>query len=296
MSFHSLFRKCTSVLSAALLASSAGSALAAPDYTTEVLNDGPLLYWNFNEPSGDASEQVLGFLNASLTPSGNATRAPSGTTFGGLSLGSTALFDGTAGTRFFSNDVVAGGGPGAGFIASQRWAVEFWINHQINSPFYISEMYSDCCSNDASMIHGYTPGFEMFAGGRTGNAGSPPLSPGQWHHVVGVFYGNASGFGNNLREIYIDGDLALADTTSNFSAGHGLNSFAIGNAVAPNENTFSGSLMIDEYAIYELPGGGLAADRQYVGQIVEHYYLAIPEPTSIALLGLGAIAAIRRRR
>lgn len=296
MSIHRALRNCTAQLSAAIVAFSAGSVLAAIDYTTEVINDGPLLYWNFNETSGAASEQVLGFLNASLTPSGNATRAPSGTTFGGLSLGSAALFDGTPGTRFSAADVVAGGGPGAGFIASQRWAVEFWINHQVNVPFYISEMYSDCCSNDASMIHGYTPGFEMFAGGRTGTAGSPPLTPGQWHHVVGVFYGNNSGFANNLREIYIDGDLALADTTSNFSAGHGFNSFAIGNAVFPNENTFSGTLMIDEYAIYELPGGGLAADRQFVSQIVEHYYLAVPEPTSIALLGLGAVAAFRRRR
>jgi hypothetical protein len=267
-----------------------------PLYTAAVLDDNPLLYWNFDEPSGDALELINGLPGATMVPAGAASRATSGVTAGGVGLGRAAAFDGTPGSRYQASDVVPGGGPGAGFITSQRWAAEFWVNLGGNGPTYISEMYSDCCSNDASMISGFLPGFEMFAGGRTGNAAPVPLSPGTWHHVVAAFYGNSSGFADNLREIYVDGVLALSDTTSNFSAGHGLNRFAIGNAATPNDN--AAPLMVDEYAIYELPGGGLLNDQVFVEGIAAHYFTAIPEPSTAVLalvIGLVSLAAWKRR-
>jgi hypothetical protein len=280
---------------------------AASPYNDAVLADGPIVYWTFDEASGNAIEQINGVASAELAPMGTATRGASTSTFGGVALGSAAVFDGTLGGRFQATDVVPGNGAGAGFIASQRWAVEFWVNLGSTNPTYISEMFSDCCENDASMIAGFMPGFEMFSGGRTGNAAPVPLSTNTWHHVVAAFYGNSTGFGDNLREIYVDGVLALSDTTSNFSSGHGLNALAIGNAVAPSEN--AQPLMVDEYAIYELPGSAapagalsgdtLLADQLFVEGIASHAFTAVPEPSTVALCAMGvallAGRALRRR-
>lgn len=279
------------------LTSMAGAASAASPYNNAVLADGPIVYWTFDEASGNAIEQINGVGSAELVPMGTATRGASASTFGGVGLGSAAVFDGTPGGRFQASDVVPGSGPGAGYITSQRWAVEFWVNLGSSNPTYISEMYSDCCSNDASMIAGFLPGFEMFSGGRTGNAAPVPLSPNTWHHVVAAFYGNSGGFADNLREIYVDGALALSDTTSNFSSGHGLNRLAVGNAVAPADN--AQPLMVDEYAIYELPGGGLLNDQLFVERIAGHAFAAVPEPSTVAICvtGIALLAgrALRRR-
>jgi hypothetical protein len=286
-------------------ASLTGVASAASPYNDAVLADGPLVYWTFDEAGGNAIEQINGAGSAEMVPMGTATRGASTSTFGGVGLGSAAVFDGTPGGRFQASDVVPGNGPGAGFITSQRWAVEFWVNLGSSNPTYISEMYSDCCTNDASMIAGFLPGFEMFSGGRTGNAAPVPLSTNTWHHVVAAFYGNSGGFADNLREIYVDGALALSDTTSNFSSGHGLN--AIGNAVAPADN--AQPLMIDEYAIYELPGtsapagalsgDSLLSDQLFVERIASHAYAAVPEPSTIAICATGLVLlagrAMRRR-
>lgn len=271
-------------------ASGTGRAVAASPYNAAVLSDGPLLYWTFDEASGNAIEQINGIASAELVPMGNATRGSSTTTAGGVSLGSAAVFDGTTGTRFQASDVVPGAGAGGEFIASQRWAIEFWVNLGSSGQAYISEMYGPAgsVSNNPGVIYGFMPGFELFGGGgRTGNAAPVPLSVGQWHHIVAAFYGNAGGFADNLREIYVDGVLALSDTTSNFSAGHGLNRFSVGNAVTPNENP--APLMIDEYAIYELPGGGLLSDQLFVERVAGHYFTQIPEPSTLAL---GSVALV----
>src|SRR5262245_11763508 len=91
---------------------------AASPYNQAVLADGPIVYWTFDEAGGNAIEQVNGIGSAEMVPGGSATRGASTSTFGGVGLGSAAVFDGTPGGRFQASDVVPGGGPGAGFIAS----------------------------------------------------------------------------------------------------------------------------------------------------------------------------------
>jgi hypothetical protein len=283
----------------ALVASPGSLFAGTAAYNAAVLANNPLLFWTFDEATGPAVEQVNGLATAALVPTGTATRGPSTTTSGGAGLGSAAVFDGVAQGRFQATDVVPGAGPGADFIASQRWAVEFWVNLGGTGPTYISEMYGPAGSvtNNPSFIAGFTSGLEMFTGGgRTSQAAPVPISAGTWHHVVGAFYGNSSGFADNLREIYVDGALALSDTTSNFSAGHGLNQFSVGNAVAPADN--AAILKLDEYAIYELPGGGLLNDQLFVESISQHYFTPVPEPSTgvLALVGIGVAAWCKRRR
>jgi hypothetical protein len=69
-----------------------------------------------------------------------------------------------------------------------------------------------------------------------------------------------------------------------------LNQLAIGNAVTPNEN--AAALKVDEYAIYELPGGGLLNDQLFVESISQHYFTAGPEPSTAVLALLGGAAAV----
>jgi hypothetical protein len=267
--------------------------LALSPYNAAVLADNPLVYWTFDESSGNAIEQVSGIASAEMVPMGGATRGPSATTLTGVSLGSAAVMDGNVGSRFQASDIMPGTGPGGDFIASQRWAVEFWVNLGGSGQAYLSETYA-AGSNNPGVIYGFQPGLELFGGGgRTGSAAPVPLNVGQWHHVVAAFYGNSSGFGDNLREIYVDGVLSLTDTTSGFSAGHGLNTMSIGNAVTPNENPALFS--IDEYAVYELPGGDLLSDQLFVERIALHAYV-LPEPTGLMLLGLAGLGFCLRAR
>lgn len=157
-------------------------------------------------------------------------------------------------------------------------------------------------ANNPSYLYGYIgadpkSSLEVYSGPSGGTRlGTENTGAGTWHHVVFAFYGNKGGFADNLRELYLDGALKLSDTTSNFSTGHGLKDFAIGSTLG-GLGPFLGQ--IDEWAIYELGGlPDLAARQARVQSIAGHYAVAIPEPGSALLLGLGAVAlvAVGRRK
>ena len=271
----------------------------ASAYNDAVLADNPLLYWTFDE-AGDkdnAKSLVNDMPSNELRAINGAGRAPS-TSVGGVSLGRAASFDGIGVSRFFADNLFSPGtGPGEDFIATQQWAVEFWFKAERDGAQYLSETFA-AGSNDPGIIYGFngaaspTPELELFHGARTG---AGPVSVGEWHHVVLAFHGNNSGFKDNLREIYVDGVLT-ADTTSAFSAGHGLNAIGIGNSTL-GANPFLG--LIDEYAIYELGDITDLAERQAkVAAIAAHGDHLIPEPSSLllAVLGFIGLGGCGRRR
>ncbi len=254
-------------------------SFGATAYQQAVLNDNPLLYWTFDE-AGDtdpAASLVNDSAENTLNAVGSASRGPSTTTLGGASLGRAALINGTQGSMFAAPDLFGdptpGGNnssPGFDFIATQLWAVEFWFNVSDQANQYFSEAFDGAGgSNNPGLIYNFNATqVEMFTGPRTGVAG---VTADEWHHVVFAFYGNSGGFADNLREIYVDGVLTQ-DTTSAFSAGHGLRNIAIGNAA---NGTVPINGMIDEYAIYELGNlPDLAARRAHVADIAAHYSLA----------------------
>lgn len=263
------------LIMALLTATAALTANAAvTPYQQAVLDDSPLLYWTFDEASGGAHSLVNDTPDNVLTPMGTATRGASTTTSGGASLGSAAQFNGTTGDMFRAADLfgdptpgVNNNSPGQDFIATQIWAVEFWFNATNQPSQYFSETFDGGGnSNNPGLIYNFNPGqVEMFSAGQ--RFGPTGIAPDQWHHVVFAFYGNNSGFGDNLREIYVDGVLTQ-DTTTAFSSGHGLQQITIGNA---GNGTVPVNGMIDEYAIYELGNlPDLAARRAHVADIVDH--------------------------
>ncbi len=271
-------------------------------YKDAVLADNPLLYWSFDENSGNAQSLVNPSAANELVPQGSAGRVQSHITPGGIDLGRAASFNGTDGTRFFAADLFGpGGGPGVGFIGTQLWAVEFWFKTDSAGAQYLSESTGVGGNNDPGIIYGFNAGgpdqLELFKGDRFGPTG---VSQDEWHHAVIAFYGNSGGFADNLREIYLDGVLVATDTITGFSTGHSLGAYAIGaTSVAGGVNPFSG--MIDEWAIYELGNlPDLDARRAHVADIAAHFNLrevnVVPEPASATLALLGGLALLRRRR
>ena len=261
-------------------------------YTDAVLADSPLYYWNFDEVSGNAIELVDGGAADELVPTNGAGRAASTTTNGGVTLGSAASFDGV-------NDYFRAANltnqAGNNFIPSQRWALEFWFNTNSTTANQYITNAANAGDNDPAVIYGFVDGnLELFdaSGDRVGTA----VSSGTWHHAVLAFYGNNSGFADNLREFYIDGVLANSSTTDAFSSGFGLGEFFVGAATIAGANSFNG--LIDELALYELgPAGGspdLTADRARVADIAQHFNV-VPAPAALPA-GLALIGMIVMRR
>lgn len=259
-------------------------------YEAAVLSKNPLLYWTFDESESAANAASL--VNAApeneLAAQGNAGRIASN-----IGLGKAANFSG--GGNFYAADLF---GPSVLVVPSQLWAVEFWFNPASSGPQYLSESRR-VSSNDPAMIYGYNlaggdaPAFGFY--NSSGNRDTGPLATGQWHHVVVAFYGNNSGFHDNLREIYVNGTLVVSDTTTGFSSGHSLEQFSIGSVVGGGD-PFTG--LIDEYAIYDIGANysDFNARRAAVESIAQHYHLAIPEPASLSLLAIGGLLALNRRR
>ena len=234
---------------------SAGDGISA--YQQAVLDDGPLLYWTFDEPGNANNARSL--VNDSpaneLSAQGSASRVPSTTTTGGAGLGRAASFDGTAGSRFFAADLAPGDPPLA------HYAVELWFKTTSSASQYLSESYTDSgTSNQSSLIYGFGSGeFEIFSGDRSGTL----VTTDAWHHVVVGHYGSAE------PQFYVDGVLAGNTAGGDFNSPWGFGAIGIGNATFAS-NTFNGQ--IDEYAIYDLGGlAGTAARQAKVADIAAHY-------------------------
>lgn len=289
------------LVSLTLIGVTVSASQAATLYQEAVLADNPILYWTFDEPGDQDSAASL--VNPSpdntLVAMGNASRISSTTTSGGVSLGRAASFDGTAGSMFTAADLFGdptpgfnNDSPGADFIATQLWAVEFWFRADSSNQYFSETTDGTGGVNNPALIYNYGgPGtVELFSEG--GRAAASPAPVGEWNHLVAAFYGNSNGFGDNLRELYLNGVLTQS-TTDSFSSGHGLRSIALGNSLA-GVDPMNGAL--DEYAIYELGNlPDLAARQAHVADIAAHATL-VPEPSSSLLIALAGFSFLIRKR
>ncbi len=180
---------------------------------------------------------------------------------------------------------------------------------------------ADVFTDSASFLAQVQPGFYFnnFASVGAGPATSLNFSSGGFAYTISTGPGSISGLFNNPGLISTDNaqDVIRIDFTSGnvtavggnfFSSDINFNAIAASVTVAlsdgqsvsfnsSNANDFRGftsnqtitSLTIDAF---DVPGGAFAwstLDNLYVGQ-------AIPAPGAMALLGLGGLAAARRRR
>jgi len=272
---------CAAALALAFVASTL-HAQTTP-YQNAVLSQSPLLYWTFDEPSGNAHSLVNDVAANELQPLGTATRAASIATPGGLSLGSAAYFplpNASAGGRFYAANL-------APTVTISNYAIEFWINldNSVTNQ-YISENRG--APNEPGAIYNFRPDrLEFFGGNRTG----APATPNLWHHVVAGYYGT----GGSLQ-IYLDG-VQIASTLAGdtpFTRSHVFEQLSIG-GVIQGDNVNPAKGFIDEYAIYDLSGfADLPARQGHVAKIAEHY-TAVPEPGAVAFFAMAGVAAAARR-
>lgn len=165
------------------------------------------------------------------------------------------------------------------FSTSDTWTVSLWAMQDLSSENGSQSMVIGEVGTTSQFITTET-GKTRFRGNGSGNtADGSGTTAGAWHHYVI----SSSGTGGDIT-IWLDGAL---DTTS----AEGDTSFvinAIGSAYASSNNLdFQGR--IDEVWILDE-----TADLDLVTSL--HTVNAVPEPSSAALLGLGGLALILRRR
>jgi hypothetical protein len=176
-------------------------------YSQTVSNDSPIAYWNFDEASGNAIQQMPVSQGSTtvndLTPAGTATRVAHSAIGSGLLLGNAASFDGTSDFNAAS--------PNLSNLSSLTgpYVVEFWVqvlgvNGRLSIPlgFDNAGAQSIYYNNDT-----YYNDLEFYANsGRTG-AESLQINTNDvtWHHVMYVFYGPLRTA--SLLDGYLDGVL-----------------------------------------------------------------------------------------
>lgn len=241
-------------------------------YENLVLADDPLLYWNFDEPGGNALNRVNPELvQDSLVPLGASTRIAHDS----LPLGNAASFPGVDnGSRFMANDLSLGTdvvGP---------WAVEFWVRltNFTKTIYFIEGAAANGTHNNPGLIEGYNGSrLEIFGGnsGRTG-ADGPLFTSSGWHHLLFGYLGSAAGDGvTNRHDIYVDG-VRVSSQVGDFTGGlsFGAGSLSVGGTLSTGVQVVPGQM--DELAVYDLRASGdAAAVSAKLAALATNHYRAV---------------------
>ena len=260
-----LLRKCCLAL---LLLNCAGfcSHAYGQTYSSIITAGNPLFYWNFNEAGDtDAALDLIGSdAGDNLLPEGNATRAASGATTGGLTLGRAASFDGTQFSKFYSGALTPP-------TDADAWALEMWVRPTGPDPGdrfdYILEARGNAVNSPGILFdYGNNDKLEVFGGGgRTAGSG-PSLTNDAWQHlVIGNF-----GPDHDRIDFYLNG-VAAGSVTYPQSVPFGTNQIAVGNSVPGNADFDHFAGMIDELAIYDLTGQSVSQINGKLLGLATHY-------------------------
>lgn len=266
------------------LALAGGSMAATTSYRNTVLADNPIVYYEFDETSGTTADNI---------GSGSATN--DGTIVSTVTLNQSSFTQGGTAYDFGGGRVTA-----AAFSTQTEWSLEAWINWDSakTSASHIFGNDQDGWNDDVLFGIGVETGSAGVPSSNVGvvQQGSPgsvrdavadPLSHSVWHHVVAT----GSDSAGELK-LYVDG--VLVDTNSSLTNDATMNgaAFAVGAARFTDDagtRPFDG--LIDEFALYGTVLDATAVSTHYNAGIAP-----IPEPSSTALLGLGGLALIMRRR
>ncbi|MDB6038128.1 MAG: hypothetical protein JWM99_1969 [Verrucomicrobiales bacterium] len=223
-------------------------------YSTTITNDKPLMYWSFDEPDGNAVQQmplatapVPVTTENDLAPNAGAVRISHASISSGLRLGQAV-------------DLKAGGFLQTGALRVGKktldgaYALEFWCQSQaVNTASYLANFGSSGADNSPAVIYNFNENyFELYggAGGRTGTNG-PAVSDQNWHHLMFVYYGDGFGFSGVAARLdaYLDG-VNYPNIGDTFTKAMNLGRLVVGAALPTGDNSFTGRM--DEVAVYDL--------------------------------------------
>ncbi len=225
----------------------AARSTAGPSYSSVVMADSPILYYNFDEAGGNARQLMPVTLPAldnsvnDLLPAG-AQRVEHSALNDGLTLGNAADFDGVS--YFHVPALDAGQKTSVG----APWAVEFWMQVQGANEDNRQDYLLNFGNNNPAFIYDFNPDqLEIFTGDRTGSG--PGISDTTWHHVLWVFYGDGVAGVADRADAYLDG-VPYPNIRNTFSRSLAVNGAFLVGAAIPGYNGFQGRL--DEVAVYDL--------------------------------------------
>ncbi|MGN6386958.1 MAG: LamG-like jellyroll fold domain-containing protein, partial [Verrucomicrobiota bacterium] len=238
---------------AALIATNhfaAATSSTGGSYSSVVLADHPILYYNFEESDGNAVQQApvtLPLINndANTLVNAGARRVQHAAINSGLALGNAADLDGTSYFQAAATDP-------AKVTIQGPWAVEFWMQVQGENNGERQDYLMSFANEGTSFLYDFKPDqLEIYAGVRTDNG--PTISDNEWHHVLWVYYGNGTSGVADRADAYVDG-VPFTYIRNDFDRALPLRGSTVIGAARPGYNAFQGR--IDEVAVYDL--GNLA--------------------------------------
>ena len=295
-------RLIVTLMAAIAMLVASGSAQAGL-YDAAVLGDNPIGYWRLGEAAVAAQAldatsygrplEYAGFAVADYGQRGVVVGDPD-----------TAMRFTTARPTISSPNTTD-----FAFAAGQSFSLEYWIrvapgnasstdagvvckgyDSAQSRPWYLSR-YNRTSNGGTGMVDFYLRD-PSGASNFVASTGSVPLNDDAWHHVVGIY-------DSAMAEVRLYVDAILQGTAAGVpAAAYGANSrpFIVGNHF---NRVLDGQ--VDELALYgvaldNVDGvGGIDADSR----VAAHYEAArtvVPEPATLALVGLGVLGLLRRRR
>ena len=258
------------------------TAKAAYVDVVDALN--PLGYWRLGESSGTTATDRAGSY--------------SGTYAGGVTLGTTGALSSdsdTAASFDGSDDMVIDIGPTADFLLTADLSVSFWFKAFSlptgNSPDSLFTITADAATSGTAKLaelaidkNGdvvYTHEYGPQGSNEQTYTFDTNLDTDTWYNIALI---RDSGAGDRDVLLYVDNSLIDTFSYTQEAEGYTEAEMSIGGYTSTK---FEGA--IDEFAIF---------GSQLTGQDVTDIYNAaqVPDPTTLCLLGLGAVMLLGRRR
>lgn len=269
-----------------VLTSASHAALVGSNYRDAVLDLNPVGYWEMDDT--DASGAVDSSGNANDATFTDGTQATVGQPSAFADLGTSYLFP-------FAKSAYNVPKEGTGISTGGAFSFVLWfqggtvgramvtkgIQSRGNSGHMDWDIFTRTVNgNDFVTFRGSTgitndPNVWLVEGSHPGTEG--------WHFIAVTWDGTTD---ENGVKIYVNGQLADQGTATSTSLGTGYD-LHLGGVQGPMaNNTWDGYL--DELAMFDYALSGAEVNSLYLA--------AIPEPASLALMGLGGLMILRRRR